>query len=365
MQLYIKVVPGNESNDTRRDRSLKRQHDSRGKGGNMFGIGLRKHIGLAVLAGGLAVPSICSAIEIVAAHWGSDIASMPLAVARQLGYFKKHGVDITGVLTSEGGGTTMRNLLAGDLPYGEVGPPAVLAAVREGIDVVIVDANSVQLADNLWVTLPNSPIKSIKDLDGKKVAVTSAKSVSKALLEMSLEAAGVPVDHVQIVAAGAIPAGLTALESGGVSAAFINEPLWSARHDRYRPVFRPSEYIKHFTQNVGVTTAHYAKAHPEVIRGIVAARREAVDYIYANPKEAAKLIVKEFGDGMSLDVTTRAIEHAVELKFWSRGEIDLAGLEEVARVMIRQGELKSAVDWKQMIDQSFLPADLPRIKFAN
>ena len=322
----------------------------------------RRLLPLAFVAG-MTLSSMANAIEIVAAHWGSDIASMPLAVARQLGYFKKHGVDLTGVLKSEGGGTTMRNLLAGDLPYGEVGPPAVLAAVREGVDVIIVDANSVQLADNLWVTLPNSPIRTIKDLAGKKVAVTSAKSVSKALLEISLEAAGVPLDSVQIVAAGAIPAGLAALEAGGVSAAFINEPLWSARQDRYRPVFRPAQYIKHFTQNVGVTTKHYAKRHPEIIRGIVAARREAVDYIYANPKEAAKLIVNEFGDGMSLEVMTRAIEHAVELKFWSRGEIDLVGLDEVAKVMIRQGDLKAMPDWKQMIDQSFLPADLPRINF--
>jgi NitT/TauT family transport system substrate-binding protein len=269
------------------------------------------------------------------------------------------------VLSSEGGGTTMRNLLAGDLPYGEVGPPAVLAAVREGVDVKIVDSNSVQLSDMLWVTMPNSPVKSIKDLAGKKVAVTSPKSVSKALLELCLENAGVPLDQVQIVAAGAIPAGLTALEFNGVAAAFINEPLWSARADRYRPVFRPVDYIKHFTQNVGVTTSHYAKANPDVIKGILAARREAVDYIYAHPEDAAKLIVKEFGDTIPLDVMTRAIKHAVELHFWSRGEIDLEGLEAVATVMIRQGELKQNVDWTKMIDQSYLPPDLPRIKVAN
>jgi len=311
------------------------------------------------------VATTANAVEIVAAHWGSDIASTPLAVARQLGLFKKHGVDVTGVLSSEGGGTTMRNLLAGDLPYGEVGPTAVLAAVREGVDVKIVDSNSVQLSDMLWVTMPNSPVKSIKDLAGRKVAVTSPKSVSKALLELSLETAGVPLDQVQIVAAGAIPAGLTALESGGVAAAFINEPLWSARSDRYRPVFQPVDYIKHFTQNVGVTTAHYAKSHPEVIRGIVAARREAVDYIYAHPEDAAKLIVKEFGDTIPLDVMTRAIKRAVELRFWSRGEIDMEGLDAVAKVMIRQGELKQMVDWSTMVDQSFLPADLPRIKVAK
>lgn len=311
------------------------------------------------------LPGVASSVEIVAAHWGGDIACTPLAVARQLGLFKKHGVDITGVLTSEGGGTTMRNLLAGDLPYGEVGPPAVLAAVREGVDVRIVDANSVQLSDLLWVTTPNSGVKSIQDLVGKKVGITSPKSVSKALLEISLERAGIPLDKVQIVATGAIAAGLTALESGGVSAALINEPLWSARQDRYRVVFRPVDYIKHYTQNVGVTTAHYAKAHPEIVRGIVAARREAVDYIYAHPEEAAKLIVKEFGDQMQLDVITRAVKHAVELKFWSRGDIDLVGLEEVGKVMLRQGELSALPDWTKIIDQSFLPADLPRVAIGK
>ena len=326
--------------------------------------GCRRLLAVALLLCSLS-PAVAWGVEIVAAHWGGDIACTPLAVARQLGFFKKHGVDITGVLSSEGGGTTMRNLLAGDLPYGEVGPPAVLAAFREGIDVRIVDANSVQLSDLLWVTMPNSNVRTIKDLVGKKVAVTSAKSVSKALLEISLERAGIPLDQVQIVAAGAIAAGLTALESGGVSAALINEPLWSARQDRYRIVFRPVDYIKNYTQNVGVTTAHYAKAHPEIVRGIVAARREAVDYIYAHPEDAAKLIVKEFGDAMPLEVVTRAVKHAVDLRFWSRGEIDLVGLEEVAKVMVRQGELSGPADWAKIIDQSFLPPDLPRVNLAK
>jgi NitT/TauT family transport system substrate-binding protein len=86
----------------------------------------------AVLFSALLVPAGANAIEIVAAHWGSDIASMPLAVARQLGLFKNHGVDITGVLTSEGGGTSMRNLLAGDLPYDQSYLPADLPRVKIG-----------------------------------------------------------------------------------------------------------------------------------------------------------------------------------------------------------------------------------------
>ena len=55
------------------------------------------------------------------------------------GLFKQAGIDITGLLTSQGGGTTMRNVLSGGLPYGEVALSAVIAAINEGIDVKIVN----------------------------------------------------------------------------------------------------------------------------------------------------------------------------------------------------------------------------------
>ena len=32
---------------------------------------------------------------------------------------------------------------------------------------------------------------------------------------------------------------------------------------------------------------------------------------------------------------------------------------------MRQGDLKAMPDWKQMIDESYLPASLPRIKFPQ
>ena len=75
-------------------------------------------------------------------------------------------------------------------------------------------------------------------------------------------------------------------------------------------MFRPAQY-QALPQNVGVTTKRTRK-RTRIIRGIVAARRKAVDYIYANPKEAAKLIVRNSVTECRSSMT-RAIEHAVEL----------------------------------------------------
>src|ERR1700751_3860623 len=48
---------------------------------------------------------------ITVTHWGSAFYGAPYAVAMAKGFFKKRGLDITGILTSAGGGTSVRNTL--------------------------------------------------------------------------------------------------------------------------------------------------------------------------------------------------------------------------------------------------------------
>ena len=50
-------------------------------------------------------------------------------VSRAKGFFKEEGANVTGILTSAGGGTTLRNMLAGGVPYGEVNPGVLVGAM--------------------------------------------------------------------------------------------------------------------------------------------------------------------------------------------------------------------------------------------
>src|SRR3974390_2182629 len=85
-----------------------------------------------------AFPTQSSAETITVTHWGSAFYGAPYAVSIEKGFFKKYGVDITGVLTSQGGGTSVRNTLAGDLPYGEVALSAAVEAFNKGIPLRII-----------------------------------------------------------------------------------------------------------------------------------------------------------------------------------------------------------------------------------
>jgi NitT/TauT family transport system substrate-binding protein len=317
---------------------------------------LRTSIAVALL--GVAVTATpVRADEIVVTGFGALMTGGPVAVALERGEFKKNGVDITAVQGSLGGGTTLRNMFGGNLPYAEVATSAAIAAFNEGFDIRIVNNSIRTLEDLSWVTMPDSPVKTIKDLVGKRLSFTSPRSISETVSNMALEAAGIKLDSVNRLALGAVGAGLAALEKGGTDAAMINEPLFSARQGRYRVVFNLSN-LPRMSQTVGVTTTEILKSSPQKIRGIIAARRAATDFIYANPEEAGRLIAKRYGDTLPVDVSIRAVKHMVSINYWSRGDIELAGMQAMASALERTGLLKQAVDWNKLVDQSYLPADL-------
>ncbi|MBI5910761.1 MAG: ABC transporter substrate-binding protein [Betaproteobacteria bacterium] len=317
---------------------------------------LKARIGALAFAGTIGLAAPAAAEEISVSHWGVTMYGAPYAVAMEKGFFRQAGVDITGILTSKGGGTTVRNVLAGGLPYGEVALAAVIIAIREGIDIKIVNSGVNTVADILWVTMPNSNVKSIKDLVGKKMAITSPKGVADMLSIMVLEASGIPLDQVERPALGSIGAGLTALESGSVQAAGIIDPIWSARKDRYRALFHVKDVLPPMNQMVGITTSEFARAQPQKLRAIIAGRRMGVDYLYANPKESAQIIAKAYN--LKPEVMEIAVNNLVAFRYWSRGEFDVKGMNEMVRGLKIIGEVKGEIDWDKIIDRSFLPADL-------
>ena len=169
---------------------------------------------------------------ITVTHWGAQFYGAPYAVAREKGFFKEAGIDISGFLTSTGGGTSVRNTLASDLPYGEVALSAALEAIKAGQPVKIVNGGVESVGDILWIAKPGSPLTGIKDLAGKRVGFTSPGSVTNMLLLMSLKHAGIDLKNVQIVPAGGIGANLSAVLSGALDAAFTSEPVCGRRSAR-------------------------------------------------------------------------------------------------------------------------------------
>ncbi|MFO7482271.1 ABC transporter substrate-binding protein [Oceanibaculum nanhaiense] len=316
-------------------------------------------VGAAALLGtALATPPAAPARadQISVTHWGVLMYGAPYAVALEKGFFKEAGVEITGILTSKGGGTTVRNVLAGGLPYGEVSLAAAVAAAKEGLDIKIVNTGAASVYDILWVAPKGSDIKSVKDLAGKKAAFTSPKSVTEMVLLMSLAAGGVDVKQVERISTGGIGAGLTALGQGGVAAAPTLDPIWSRTQDKYQPVFFAKDLLPPMTQTVGITTGEFAKSSPVKLKAIIEGRRKGVDFIYANPEEAGKIFAAAYKMDEALGI--RAIRNMIEVKYWGRGDLDLKAMDNMVEGLRIIGEVDGPMDWSKLVDKSFLPDDL-------
>jgi NitT/TauT family transport system substrate-binding protein len=291
-------------------------------------------------------------------HWGEIMDGLPWAVGIEKGYFKAAGIDITEVIGSKGGGTTIRNIMAGDLPYGEVSPSAAVAAVRSGIDVKIVNSGVRNDSDfNIAVKRPD--IKEIKDLAGNKFGITSPKSNTDIIGMMILEKYNIPADKMPRPSLGSTMAGIQALDSDSVQAVIIQEPLWSKLKDKYHSIGIISDVLPPMLQTVGVASVEFIKAHPEKVRAIIEGRRKGVQFIEQHPEEAAATLTKYY-EGLDPKIAREATLPLAKAHYWSEGDIEMDALEGTIKGMRLVGELDGPFDAKQLVDQSLLPKDLQR-----
>jgi NitT/TauT family transport system substrate-binding protein len=287
---------------------------------------------------------------------------MPYAVAMAKGFFKQQGADVTGILSSDGGGTTVRTMLGGNLAYGEINPTATVIAIQQGADLKIVSDNVQTVAEFIWAVKPDSPIKTVKDLKGKKIGYTNPRSTSQALAILVLEKAGLKPDDAELVKTGGFGEGVVALDLGAVDITPIPEPLWSKNQGKYRAVVKASELLPPLDNVVGVTTGKAAKERGDFIRAVIRARRQAVDYMYANPEESGDIIAKAYN--LDVPVARAAVKNLLDshgasgVKYWSGGDINLKAMNEMMRAQKIVGALKDDPDWGNIIDESFLPDDL-------
>jgi NitT/TauT family transport system substrate-binding protein len=312
----------------------------------------------------LAVQTLATAHaeSVVVSNYGVTTNGMPFAVAMDKGFFKEAGVNVDGVLTSDGGGTTIRNLLGGKLAYGEAAVSAVVSAVQGGADLKIISGNVHTVAEFYWVAMPKSPVASLKDLKGRKLGYTNPRSTSQALAFLIMERLGLKEGEVELVRTGGFGAGLTMLEIGGVDVVPVAEPLWSSNQGKYKPIAAAPDILPALSNVVGVTTAEAAKTKGDFIRGVIRARRKAVEYMYANPKESAVAVAKAYNlEPAVAESTIRNLlgsEKKGGVPYWGPGDLRIDTMDNMIRAQKIVGALKGDPDWSKLVDESFLPDDL-------
>lgn len=312
----------------------------------------------------IAIPGASRAEQIAVGNFGVSANGMPYAVALEMGMFKAEGADVTGIITSAGGGTSLRNMLAGGVPFGEVNPGVVISAIQQGADLKIISDNVLTVAEFVWAVKPDSPIKSIKDFKGAKIGYTNPRSTSQGLAMLLIKEAGLQPADAELVRTGGFGEGVAALDTGLVTVAPLAEPLWSKFKGKYRAVAIASETLPPLDNVIGVSTPNMMAEKASFIRAVIRARRKAVEFMTAKPDEAAVPVAKHYN--IDLEVAKSAIRFLTQSKtngipYWGTGQIHLAGMKRMIEVQRMVGAIQGEVDYKAIIDTQFLPEDIRQI----
>ena len=303
--------------------------------------------------------------EIVVSNYGVSANGMPYAIALEKGYFKEEGANVTGILSSAGGGTTLRNMLAGNAPYAEVNPNAVIAAIQQGADIKFVSDNVLTVAEFVWAVKPDSPIRSAKDLKGKKMGYTNPRSTSQALANLIIQSAGLKADEVELVKTGGFGEGVAALEAGLVDITPMPEPLWAKYKDKYRAVVIASDELPPIANVLGAVSMSQSVAKADFIKAVLQARRRAVEFMVKNPNEAGDIVAKVYN--LEPAVGRASVKALVEsrtsgIEYWGSGQFHLEGLKRAVELQKSVGALSGDIDVTKMIDTQFLPDDIKSFK---
>lgn len=314
-----------------------------------------------VVVAGAMVATQARAQTITVTHWGAAFYGAPYAVAMAKGFFQQHGVKVTGVLTSQGGGTSVRNMLASDLPFGEVALSAAVQAIEHGVDLKIIGGGVDSVADILWMAKKGSPLHSLKDIEHHTVGYTSPGSVTNMLILMAMKAHHIPASTVKLVPVGGIGANVTAVLNGAIDTGMCGEPVWSEEESKLQPVFWVKDVLPpHMMQTVTITTADFAKGHAKELKGLLAGRAEGVAYIYKHPAEAADITAKAYSSASRAKLYEKVFKKLAAIHYWSSGRLDYKGMNLMVEGLNIVGTLKGKADWPKMVDTAFLPANLQK-----
>src|SRR5437016_12408531 len=102
-------------------------------------------------------------------NWDTTIAEL----GQRAGIFKKHGLTLE-ILWTQGGGETQQAVISGSVDIGVApGIMGVLSAYSKGAPVRIIGAETTGASDLYWYVPAASPIKTVKDTEGKTIAYST------------------------------------------------------------------------------------------------------------------------------------------------------------------------------------------------
>jgi NitT/TauT family transport system substrate-binding protein len=261
---------------------------------------------LAVLAMGIAQSAYAQdALKIAAGqrgNWDTTISE----VGQRAGIFKKHGLTLE-ILWTQGAGETQQAVISGSVDIGiAAGIMGVLSAYSKGAPVRVFGAETTGASDLFWYVPANSPIKSLKDTDGKTIAYSTTGSSTHGIVTAFMKQYDL---KAKPTATGGPAPTLTQVMSGQVDVGWSAPPFGLQQLDegKIRIIASGNDAVvfKGQTVRLLITNVQTLQNRKAVIDRFMKAYRETIDWLYSDDPAALKTYADFVGIPLAMAKRTR------------------------------------------------------------
>ena len=276
------------------------------------------------------------------------VTMMPLAVARERGYFQQEGLNVELVLMPAA--LNIKVLLSGEIGYASTIGSAVVAAVR-GVEVRIV----MLFVDRPLLDLVARPeINSIAELKGRVIGISSRGGLHDVTIRRMLQQSGVDPAQATLLAVGGQGAMLAALMSGRISAGLLNPPHnFLGYREGLKNLGFAGAYIRIPSTGL-VTTRERLERSPDQVRRMARALTRARAFARENKAQAVP-ILKKFLQLQDEDLTAKIYDYHKRAET-PDGRIDAALAAETIRDVGQTEGITRDLPVSQLFDFSYLEA---------
>ena len=205
------------------------------------------------------------------------------------GIFKKNNIEVD-ITWTRGGAETLQAIItdSADVAIAN-GILGVIGAASKGAPVKIVSAQMTGAPDLFWYVRADSPVKAMKDLEGRSMGYSRPGSSTHLVAQALAEHFKV---KPKLVSTGGVPDTRTQVMSGQIDAGWSAPPfnLDLVNDGKIRIVARGTELTAMNDQTVRVNAAStkFVTEKRDVARRFMKAYHESIEWVYANPEKAAK-----------------------------------------------------------------------------
>ncbi|MEM1505453.1 aliphatic sulfonate ABC transporter substrate-binding protein [Domibacillus sp. 8LH] len=277
----------------------------------------------------------------------------PIWIAKEKGWFeeafKEEGVKVNWI-EFQSGPPQFEGLAAGKLDFSQVGNSPVISGQAAGVPFKEIAITEEGRKGNSIIVKKGSPIKSIEDLKGKKVAVAKG-SGGFDFLHKALKYAGVSPDDVEMIQLQPDEA-MPAFENGSVDAWAIWEPFVSLQSLKNgATVLANGETIDTYSPGFTIVRSEFADSYPKEVEKFLQVYDKAIQWqkenkqetiaIYAKVKDLDPLIVENVLNN------TEALNEPITKEI-------IQSQQETADFQYKLGAIDKKIDVSEVVDNQFI-----------